>query len=277
MELKNSIKAIGALLFVIFILFAINIKADGELNDYENKIAYKTIQRNIEQSKIEKNKTIQSNIEQSNIERNKVIQRNIEEINIKQKKAEQMKIEEINIKQRKAEQIKIEQTAKIKSKVVTKITNPFDKDFFNVKVSYYSEQEATNVASYSNKTALNQILFNNVIAVPYEIPLYSIFLIENKSGKQQIYIALDRGNRNYIKMLDDSKFKMKLDIYIKNADIEQLDKMGIDSAKCKILRLGPGNMTDFEENKKFVNMLNEKLENGESIESYFIKKETINT
>lgn len=163
----------------------------------------------------------------------------------------------------------------ISNKFVVKQTNPLDEPFFNVKASYYSENEETDVKGYENKTALGQNLFDGVIAVPNEIPLYSLFLIENELGEKKVYIALDRGNPKYVKMFTDTNYRMKLDVYMPNTSIEELYNMGIDNVKSKILRLGAGDMDDFEENKAFIKMLNNKLKNNESIYDYFTKTEYI--
>lgn len=116
---------------------------------------------------------------------------------------------------------------------------------FQAKITYYTSKK-----SYS-RAYIGVAPFDGAVAVPKEIPLYTIFLIDNK-----LYIAVDRGGS--VKMLNNKKAKMIIDIYVPNATNKQLLKMGTKIKTAKIIRYGGSRKTFFNDVKK-IQRLNKLL------------------
>lgn len=147
--------------------------------------------------------------------------------------------------------------------------NPYQDQWMNITATFYSENEKTDKKGCETQTALGQRLFDGVIAVPKQIPLYSLFLLEDGNGNKKVYIALDTGNTKCIRMLNDSSSKMIIDIYKPNASNKTLNDLGRQEIKCKILRWGKDKESSLQDDKNLIETLNDKLKNSEDINLFF--------
>lgn len=183
-----------------------------------------------------------------------------EEEKIAFQKAEALRIEE---ERKKVEEEK--RQAAIQKENYLKSINPYYDKVMKIKTSFYSENEPTNVPGNEIKTCTGLKLFKGVIAAPKEIPLYSIFLIDNT-----LYMVLDRGNEKIIKMYGNDEgngTQMKVDIYVPNTSSKQLLDKGVVTTDCKIIRYG-GSKETLNDDVKKMNEYNMKLSNGEDINLY---------
>lgn len=179
-----------------------------------------------------------------------------EEDKIKFEAAEAKRLADIEAKRVEEEK----RQAAIEKENYMKSINPYFHKDMKVKTSFYSENESTDVKGNEVLTCTGTRLFKGVIAAPDEIPLYSIFLIDN-----ELYMVLDRGNRKYIKMLDGEESNMKVDIYVPNTTSSALMKKGVSVANCKIIRYG-GKKENLNVDTSKMNEYNERLKNGEVID-----------
>lgn len=134
-------------------------------------------------------------------------------------------------------------------------SNQYYNQRFNILTSVYSTQEPIDNPAWTGLTASTIPVFDGVIAIPYDFPLFSVFMINNK-----IYLGLDRGNENIIKVYgkeDNKEQYMKVDVYTSGKTIPELLEIGINESECYIIRIG-GNLENINDDINKMNELNNK-------------------
>lgn len=263
-------KKIGKALILVEVLSlmmfsaTIGLKYITGINNIDNNILIRANAEETRELKLSKIKNddrvfTEIQIQSSKDEIKKQVQ-DEEEVELKERQREE---EEERIKKEEEERRLVEEQQKqeeLRQKEdYYKSLNPYYGQCIKIKTSFYSEHESTNVPGNEVLTCVGTKLFDGVIAAPYDIPLYSIFLINNK-----LYMVLDRGNKDIIKMLDGEE-KMKVDIYVPDTTSAALRERGIEKTECKIIRYG-GCKENMNSDIQKMTELNKRLTQGETIE-----------
>jgi hypothetical protein len=116
-----------------------------------------------------------------------------------------------------------------------------------VEISYYSENEPTDIGGYGNLGSTGVHLKNGHIAMPYAFPDYTQVVLKDKDGKYlrdgngkiKIYTSVDRGSKNHVREKDGANnCKLRIDVYKENMSSSQLRKMGLDYYAMEVIRWG---------------------------------------